>query len=137
MIVIDTSVAGKWLFTDEKGVLEAEVFLANHISGEEKIIVPDLFFYEIANTLVTKGTLSAWKITYSLAKIYKVGLMVYHPQSLDVKNATKLAKKYKTSVYDMLYAVVAKHHRASLITADEKFARQTKFKFVKLLNNHS
>lgn len=133
MIVIDTSVAGKWLFKSEQGVLEAEVLLANHISGEEKIVVPDLFFYEIANTLATKGFLSSWKITYSLTKIYKVSLMVYYPKDSDVKNAAKLAKKYNTSAYDMLYAVVAKYHKATLVTADEKFVKQIRLKFVKSL----
>lgn len=135
MIIIDASVAAKWLFKNEQGVKRAREILAIHIAGEDKIIVPDLFFYEIANMAVTKGYLSPKKTTHFLTKIYKANLSIYSPTESDVKEAAKLAKKYKTSVYDMLYAVLAKTQKINLITADEQFIKQAGFKFVKLLNN--
>jgi predicted nucleic acid-binding protein len=51
----------------------------------------------------------------------------------ELVDAGVLAKKYKTSVYDMIYAVVAKNKKCALVTADENFVRKTKFKHVKLL----
>jgi len=33
----------------------------------------------------------------------------------------------------MLYAVIAKNHKTTLITADERFVKMTKFSHVKLL----
>lgn len=135
MIIIDASVAAKWLFKNEQGTKKALEILASHITGEDKIIVPDLFFYEIANMAVTKGYLSSQKTTHFLTKIYQVKLSVYSITESIVKEAAKLAKKYKTSVYDMLYAVVAKTQKINLITADEQFIKQTGFNFVKLLNS--
>ncbi len=134
MIAIDASVAAKWFFKGEKGVAPAQKILSSHVLGVNKILVPDLFFYEIANIVATKGYLSLWKTTSYLTKIYKLELVVYIPVAQEVKQATRLAKKYKTSVYDILYAVVAKNHKVKLITADEQFIKQTGFQFVQLLH---
>jgi predicted nucleic acid-binding protein len=133
MIVIDASIAAKWILENEQDTEKALIILASHISSTEKIIVPDLFFYEIANTLVTKSGMTVKEMTTALEKIYQTNLYVYHPLEADVSQTTKLAKKYRTTVYDMLYATVARRHKASLITADEQFIKQTGFKFVKLL----
>lgn len=132
-MVIDASIAGKWILTDESGSDKAFDLLDKHISGVEEIIVPDILPYEIANTLVTKSKISLYKTTLSLTKIYEFHLQIYHPGEEYVKEAAKWAKKYKTSVYDMLYAIVAKVHKTNLITADKQFIKQTGFKFVKLL----
>lgn len=132
MIVIDASVANKLVLDEEGHELVKKIF-RSHISETEPIIVPDFLLYEIANTLATKGALSVNRITRSLTKIYRANLNIHHCDEIEVKVAANLAKKYKTSVYDMLYVVVAKKHKADLITADEKFINQTKFKFVKLL----
>ncbi len=135
MIIIDASVAAKWLFKNEQGAKRAREILQSHIAGEDIIIVPDLFFYEIANMAVTKGYLSSQKIALFLTKIYEAKLSIYSITEADVKEAAKLAKKYKTSVYDMLYAVIAKTQKLNLITADEQFIGQTSFKFVKPLGS--
>ncbi len=135
MIIIDASVAAKWLFKNEQDTKRAKEILESHIAGEDKIIVPDLFFYEIANMAVTKGYLSSQRTIHFLTKIYEAQLTVYSITESNVKEAAKLAKKYKTSVYDMLYAVVAKTQKTNLITADEQFIKQTGFKFVKPLKS--
>lgn len=133
MIVIDASIAAKWILKNELDTDKALLILANHTSSVEKIIVPDLFFYEIANTLATKSKMILKELLIALEKIYQAKLNIYHPLEYDVIQATKMAKKYKTSVYDMLYAVVAKVHKTTLITADEQFVKQIGFKFIKLL----
>lgn len=135
MIVIDASIAGKWVLEDEADTDNAFRILENHTIGKEEIIVPDFLFYEIANALATKSVISPTKMTFALNKIYNLQLQVDHPNDIDVKLAARLAKKYGISVYDMIYAVVAKKHKTSLVTADEKFADATKFKFVQLLKD--
>lgn len=135
MIVIDTSVAGKWILVSEQDSAKAKQMIIDHISGKQLIVVPDLFFYEIANTLVTKSLVSPWKMTNFLTKTYQFNLKVYYLTETDLKNATRLARKYGTTIYDMIYAVVAKKHRTRLITADERFVKATKFHFVKLLQD--
>ena len=132
MIVVDASVGGKWLFTvDESYRTSALDILRKHSDEEEKIIVPDLFFYEISNAVVTKTTITVQKISQILKKLFEINLSVYHPIEKDIVSSTRLAKKYQTSVYDMLYAVIAKRTKTILVTADEKFIQKTGFRFVK------
>lgn len=133
MIIIDASVANKLVLPHEEGHLKAKEIFRKHSDGIEQIISIDFLLYEVANTLVTKSAIPQVSVTRSLTTIYKTQIEIYHPTEEDVKEAAKLAKKYKTSVYDMLYAVVAKAHKTNLITADEQFIKQTGFNFVKLL----
>lgn len=133
-MIIDASVGSKWILKGESYEKEANLLLNFHIEGKDKITVPDLFFYEIANTCATKTTFTKEMIEDSLNVISKAQLLVYHPQDSEVLQSAVFAKEYKLSVYDMLYAVIAKKHKTVLITADEKFVQKTKFPFVKLLS---
>ena len=133
MIVIDASVASKLVLPLEENHIKVQEIFQKHVQGIEEIVVPDFLLYEAANALATKSAITSNRATRSLTVLYKANLNIHHCTELEVKEAARLAKKYKTSVYDMLYAVVAKTHKATLITADEQFIKQTKFKFVKLL----
>ncbi len=133
MIIIDASVAIKWFLGEEKNKKEALYLLRNHLSKKEEIIVPDLLFYEVANAFVTKVGVPLFVVTRSIKKIFRYDLHLYSPSLKEVYESTKLAHKYKTTVYDMIYAVVAKNNKAMLVTADERFREKTKFSFVKTL----
>lgn len=135
MIVIDASVANKLVLPNEPDYVLAKSILEKHILQTEEILVLDFLFYEVANTLATKSSISAIRMVRSLNQIYAANLKTYRPLEVEVKEAAKLAKKHKTSVYDMIYAVIAKNHKIILITADEKFIKQTGFKWVKLLKD--
>lgn len=134
MIVIDASIAAKLVLPYEEGHDSAKEIFKRHRDRIEQIVSIDLIFYEVANTLATKSAIPQFMVTRSLTAIYKTGLNVHHCTEVEVKEAARLAKKFKTSVYDMLYAVVAKHEKAILITADSQFQKQTRFKFVKTLD---
>ncbi len=133
MIVADTSVAIKWLIKSEKESEIAYLLYKKHIEGIEKIIVPPLLFIEAANTLATKANSTKEDIKTGLTFLFEAEFAVYDISLEDLTDAGVLAKKYKTSVYDMLYAVIAKNKKCILVTADENFLRKTKFKHVKLL----
>lgn len=135
MIVIDASVANKLFLPHEHDHHLASEILRNHILQIREILVPEFLFYEVANTLATKSVVSLWKLTNAITRLYQIDLHIYHPIERDLKNAARMAKKYHTSVYDMLYAVVAKKYKSQLITADERFVEATKFHFVKLLKD--
>ena len=135
MIVIDASVANKLLFTAEEGHAQAKSLFERHIGNIEHILVPDLLFYECANTLVTKGHVSQRQITLSLSKLYKANLQICIPNEQDMKQVAKLARLHRVTVYDMLYAAIAKKRKIVLITADERFVEKTRFRFVKLLQD--
>lgn len=138
MIVIDASVTFKWLKSkDEPYHKKALLILQEHLSGRNKILVPNILFIEIANSLVTKTDTTDSTIRDDLESLYSFNLEVKIPDASDITEAARQAKKNKTTVYSMLYAVVARKHNAILITADERFAAKTKFPFVKLLSEYS
>lgn len=135
MIVTDASVAFKWLKNENEPHYDRVVtLLQNHLTKKEEILIPYLLFIEIANALVTKTEINQKTVEKNLKFLYKLNLKIYQPTAKELLSTAKLAKKYKTSVYDMLYAVVAKANKCNLITADEKFRQKTGFKFIKLLS---
>ncbi len=132
MTVVDTSVALKWLRrTDEKHIHQALLLLKGHLGDNKQITVPDLLFIEVANALATKTDTDNTQIKKDLKKLFEVGLKTHYTTKEELLKTSLLAKKHKTSVYDMLYAVIAKEHKTTLYTADKNFISKTKFKHVK------
>lgn len=130
-MIIDASIAIKWIKEEEEYRKQALELLRNHLNNKEKITVPSLFFIEVANSLVTKSATLPIIIEKQLKFIYDKELKIYEPNAKDIVETTLLSKEYATTVYDMLYAIIAKKHRTILITADGKFIKKTKFSYVK------
>src|SRR3972149_638099 len=131
MIVIDASVARKWILEKEEYSDKALLIYKDHIEGKETVLVPELLFIEVANTLVTKSQLTIDEVSKGLSFVYKASLNTGGVDEKNILKISRLAKKYSTSVYDMLYAVIAKENKTILVTADEGFIQKTGFKFVK------
>ncbi len=136
MIVIDASIAVKWIMKDEEDSDKALEIYQKHILKTEPILVPQLFFIEVANSLITKSSSRLPTIEKNLRFLYGLQLSVYNSDQADMIATAQEARKYKTTVYDMLYALVARKHNTILVTADEKFVKKTKFPFVKLLSEY-
>ena len=134
MIVLDASVATKFINTQEKESDIAEMLLQAHVEEKEKIIVPSLLFFEVANALATKTDLKEEYIKRGLRLLYDANFVIYEVNQEDIIESALLAKKYKTSVYDMAYVIIAKNKKINLITADHKFTNKVNFSFVKTLS---
>lgn len=137
MIVVDASVVNKLFLPPEENRDQAEMILDSHLKGLNQIIVPGLLFYEVANTLATKTGLSLSKIKSNLKDLEDINLHVEHVTFELLNRAVTLSKKYKVSVYDAAYAVLAKEKKCELITADSKFISQVKLSYVKNLKDFS
>ncbi len=133
MVVIDASVTNKLYLPHEIGYEEVKGIFARHVASEEKIIVPELLFYEVANTLTTKSNIPLNQVIASLENLYKLKLNVISLSPEKIIAAIKLAKTYTVSVYDASYAVLAEEKKCNLITADEKFVKQVHLPYIKLL----
>ncbi|OGF98693.1 hypothetical protein A3D78_04465 [Candidatus Gottesmanbacteria bacterium RIFCSPHIGHO2_02_FULL_39_14] len=136
MIVVDASVAIKWIEKEEDSE-KAVLLQKSHLLKQNEIIVPQLIYFEIANTLSTKSKVEEKYIELGINIVYNTDLKIEQLEKVDLLKASNLAKKYKTSVYDMIYAVVAKKYDTILITTDEKFIQKTKFSYVKLLSEYT
>lgn len=137
MIIVDASVVNKLFLPNEIGYQQVERIFEQHVRKLNEIIVPDLLFYEVANTLATKSALPISQTTKSLADLADYGLNVHHSAVQEISRAAKFSKKYHVSVYDAIYAVLAILNKCDLITADNKFVKQVNLPFVKTLGSLS
>ena len=105
----------------------------NHIEEKENILLLQFLFIEVANYLATKSSTSQEHIREGFQLLSEASFSIHQTMNEEIIEAALLAKKYGTSVYDMLYAVIAKKKNCLLVTADTKFAAKVRFTFVKTI----
>ena len=126
LIVVDASVAAKWLLPAKGETLTDEAFrlLRRYAKGEIRLVVPDLFWAELANLLwkavrqgrCAKGTAEAALASLRERKLPTVSSLIL----LDL--AFGIATTFDRTVYDSLYVALAVHSKTQFITADERLA---------------
>ncbi|MBI2354667.1 MAG: type II toxin-antitoxin system VapC family toxin [Deltaproteobacteria bacterium] len=121
MIVLDSSVALKWIFADEEGAEHAQQIRDAHISGENEISVPSLFLYEIANVLATKVKLAVEEAREAFELLCAFEFDVHELDGEEYLAAMALSQQHKISVYDASYHVLAQRLGCRFVTADRKF----------------
>lgn len=115
--VIDASVGIKW-FIPEVHSAEAQRLL----SGNHELLIPDLFFPEVANILwkrVRRGEDTPEQARATLADFRIVPLQVYASQAL-TQVALDIAMQMDRTVYDSLYLALAVSTQCQMVTADLK-----------------
>jgi predicted nucleic acid-binding protein len=133
MIVVDASVIVK-LAKKEEGTDRAILLKENHIKGKEKIAVPTLLFYEVANALLYAKELKEKEISEFLEILYELDFEIIELSVKDIIKAAILGKQKDITVYDASYLILAQKLNANFITADLKLFRKIKdLNFVKLL----
>ena len=136
-IVIDSSVAIAWCFTDEHDAYSQSVLDS---VASERVFVPDLWHLEVANTLVvgerrrrsTQAETVAW-----------LGFLSALPIAVD--DATKaraftdtmhLARTHNLSAYDAAYLELAMRRGLRLATLDERLKSAARAVGVALYRSH-
>ena len=136
MIVVDASVIYKWLVSENmQSDLAAKKILADFKLEKLSIIVPDILLYELANALTSKTTTSLVDIKKLWQRFAAYKLPIFSPAIDFITKSIDFSRKYKVSVYDATYAVLALENKCNLITADDKFADQINLPFVKKLSS--
>lgn len=137
-LIMDASVAIKWFF-DESETDKARSFLRRLREKEVQMIVPELFYYEFANTCwkkVKKKLASFDDASQALDQLMELPLTRYRDEELaDV--AFTNAAQYDISAYDGLYLALAELYVAPLVTADEDLLARCRgrFDFIESLKN--
>jgi predicted nucleic acid-binding protein len=127
MIVVDASVAAKWLLP-EAGSDEAIALQ----EGPHQLIAPDLIRLEVAAAITRrvraekmplppKEAVKRCQRWFHLLDQAIIGLI---PESEVLAEAVDLAVQIKHPLQDCLYLAAAKSLNAELITADEPFHRR-------------
>ena len=123
MIVIDASVAVKWLI-DEPGSTSADRLLPRYVGA---IAAPDLLLIETAGALVRQcntGALSALTFESVLAEwqlLWANFIDARRTDLSDMVNAARMAVELGHPLKDCVYLGLAMELDAALVTADAKF----------------
>ena len=133
MKIADTSVVYKWYVTENE-TLEALDLLEDFNSGIERLAVPDLILYELANALRYSRKFNVKDVESALENFTSLGIEIITPNEALLKEAVRLAINHDVTVYDAVYVALAKSLGCELITADKKLHRKlSSLSFVKSL----
>lgn len=133
MIVLDASVIAKW-FLGERGSEKALQYRDLHAAGKERIFVPGLLLYELANLFRYKQGFNREDTLRAFKSLSDFGLEVVHFYFDDAARAALLAERLDITVYDAAYVEVALRFNCLFVTADEKlFERVRTLGIVELL----
>lgn len=137
-IIIDASVAAKWLLPDENDPI-ANIIKKKFADREIEISVPTLIFYEINNLLKSAVLSKRISINNSIEfydNFLSLNFTVHWSKEL-LKNALQKALDFNISAYDAAYVVLAESLQVPFYTSDAKLVKQAKSPFVKLLADYS
>ena len=118
--VLDTCAAFEIAFHGSKYNL-----FMNALSNAEKIIAPTLFDSEVTNVLwkyVSAGEIDEENAKKTLVYLFQM-IDEYTDTSELAIEALHEGIRLGHSIYDMFYAVLARHTGATLLTTDKKFCK--------------
>lgn len=121
MLVIDTSVAVKWVVPENGDNIEDDTGFALELLAHA-LIAPDCLVSEFANAMFRK--VQAGEIGEDQAKAsieILPDLITFLPTPALVSHAFDLALTIEHPIHDCLFLVTAMQHGHPLITADRKF----------------
>jgi len=119
MIILDASVVMKW-FSEEEYTDKALEIREKIRMGEERVVVPDLLLYELANALKYNPRFNANDVSNALTSIFDMELDIVTPIPEIINSAVILAFEYNITVYDAFYIALAKETELTFITADRR-----------------
>lgn len=125
-VVVDASVAAKWFLprTGETLTSEAEEVLQSYTAGELRLLVPDLFWAELANIFrkaVRQGRWARAAAETAFVTVRSRSIPTIPTRTL-LEDAFAIALTFDRSVYDCLYVSLATVSKCELVTADERLA---------------
>jgi len=124
--VLDASVGAKWISPAGAEPLaeQAETLLRQYVQGRLKLVVPDLFWSEIASFLwkaVRSNKISVGTAEDGLRELTARNLPTVSSQKV-LTEALYIAARFDRTPYDSIYVALAQAFQINLITADERLA---------------
>ena len=116
--VTDASIAAAWLLPDEGSAL-AETALGR--LADEPVCVPDLFWHELRNVLISaerRGRIDRHHADSSMARIRR--LPIRAPRQPEDDHVLALARGHGLTAYDSSYLALAIQEQCPLATLDRR-----------------
>ncbi|MBI3037267.1 type II toxin-antitoxin system VapC family toxin [Candidatus Woesearchaeota archaeon] len=133
LLVLDTSVVLKW-FNEESHSETALKVRDNFYKGLCGIVVPDLLLYEFSNALRYNPNYTPEDVNKAVESLFELQIDIVVPTIEILKDSANLAMNCDISVYDAVFAALAKSLGAVFVTADEKLhSRVKELKFVRFI----
>ena len=117
-LIVDASVAVKW-FIHEENSEKAIKFREDSLSGKFNLIVPELLFLEVINTLRYKK-INAEKILYTNKSLWESQFKIHNIDDFLMEKIIDISIKNDISVYDAVYVAISQLYGVPLVTADKK-----------------
>lgn len=135
-IVLDASIGVKWFkYENESNTSLTNKLLQQQFQNEIEIIVPDIFFFEIINTLLSKKYLNVDDIYSASESLHLMNMKVISPNKKIIDTSISIVGRTKLTFYDSLYISVAISEQALLLTEDKEILKYSdKFKFIRSLD---
>lgn len=123
-LVVDASVGVKWFSAvGEAHVPQARAILLDCASGGINVMVPEIFFHEIANALVHKAVISDGQLAEAVTTLCSLDLVLFVTNGERLRTATQLARNARITEYDACYVVAAIENGCTLVTANPRHQR--------------
>jgi predicted nucleic acid-binding protein len=121
-VVIDASVAAKWLLRDETSkAADAALATVSH----EGAAVPSIFPFEIENILIVaerRQRIGAADVEEAITLLKALDLRIDPFTNGGIGKQVEIARRCDLTSYDAAYLVLASRLRATLFTADDRLA---------------
>ena len=123
IVTPDASVILKWVLPgdDEQDTDAALALRGEAVAGTVDLVVPQLWVYEVGNTLARRFPDDADELLASLAAF---GLTEAKLDERWRARAVSLSERYGVAFYDAAYHAVALGLRGVFVTADERYLRR-------------
>ncbi len=120
-LVLDASVGVKWFSArDEASLAQALAIRDAHIDQNVLIIVPNLFFYEVANAIAQKKSIPLEAVKSAAASLFALDINAVSLDSKILDTSVTLSRQLDITVYDSCYIAVALKHNCPLVTANPR-----------------
>ena len=122
-VVIDASVAVKWVIPGEPWEMQARILEVKIASREVEAYAPPLLLYEVASAIlksVLRGALKLGDGVEALTAIGRLGLNIQITSWNDLAEILDIATTTKLTIYDSTYLHLSKKMNAKLVTADKE-----------------
>ena len=119
--VVDTSVIVKCFLQEDK-TDKAVALIENHLMNNIEIVVPELFFLEVLNTLRYKEK-DENKLNETIKILLNAKFLIVPLNQFILERSLEISLQYDLSIYDALYAALSQIHGCSLVTEDKKLKK--------------
>jgi len=126
-VVVDASVAVKWVVPGEPSDIQATTLGERIASGRAQALAPPLLLYEIASVLlkaVSVGVLEIEDGIRAIDALGRLGLNIATVTWSDLAEMLSMASATGLTAYDSAYLHLSRRTGAPLVTADKSLKRK-------------